>query len=95
MREDPVDQPPPFFHLWPENLPAWQLFHACGTQWRGDMGGRTGLDYDGCEVVMRRRRIPPRQRDRFFALLQVAERGALLGWSEDRARREREPRGKG
>lgn len=75
------------FYLWPENVPAWSLFQACGTQWRQSMEGATGLDYPGCEVVMRRRRIPQRDRDRMFCLLQAMERGALKGWHQLREER--------
>lgn len=84
-----MDEPDKVFCLWPENVPAWQLWHACSTQWHHGFQGPTGLNYEGCEVVMRRRRIPPRKRDRFFALLQAMERGALEGWRQ--LREEREP----
>jgi hypothetical protein len=62
---------------------------ACRTQWHHGFNGPIALDYAGCEIVMRRLRIPPRKRDRFFALLQAMERGALKGWDERREERER------
>jgi hypothetical protein len=72
----------PVFHLWPCNLPAWNFFHACGTQWRHGFEGPTGLDYAGVEVVMERRRVPRRQRDKLWDLLIAMESGALRGWRE-------------
>ena len=33
--------------VWPENMPAINLFTSISTQWRyGGMGGATGLDYN-------------------------------------------------
>jgi hypothetical protein len=82
--DGPVVPPRKVYCLWPENVPAWDLWMACRTQWHHGFNGPTGLDYEGCEIVMRRRRIPPRKRDRLFALLQAMERGALLGWQQQR-----------
>jgi len=92
--DGPVLEPVQPFYLWPENLPAWQLWRACGTQWHHGFNGRVALNYEGCEIVMRRCRIPPRKRDRFFALLQAMERGALEGWEQKRLEdEESRPRG--
>lgn len=68
------------FYLWPENEPAWALFHACATQWRSGMAGREGLDYEGVRIVMAYRRIRPRQRRQRFREVQVMEAIALQEW---------------
>lgn len=70
------------FYLWPENIPAWQLFQCCGTQWRTGMNGREGLDYAGVEVVMRLHRVRPRQRRQRWAEVQAMESAALQAWEE-------------
>lgn len=70
------------FHLWRQNVQAWDLFMAVQTQWRIGMGGREGLDYHGVEVVMQRSGIAEPARDRLFADLRVMERAALKAWAE-------------
>lgn len=32
--------------LWPENLPAYNIFIEISTQWRSDFNGLVGLDYN-------------------------------------------------
>jgi hypothetical protein len=86
--DGPVVAPVPVFYLWPENVPAWQLWLACSTQWHHGFNGPVAANYAGWEVVMQRRRIPVRQRDRMFALLQAMERGSLTGWGEKREEHE-------
>lgn len=86
--QGPVAPPSEVFYLWPENLPAWKLWLAVRTQWHHGFDGPTGAIYQGWEIVMRRRRIPPRERDRYFALLQAMELGALEGWKQLRDERE-------
>lgn len=83
----PVREKQRVFYLWPENVPYWNLFLACHTQWNHGMDGRTSLNYPGVEVVMQRKHIPPRKRDRAFALMQAMEVGALTGWREQRDKR--------
>lgn len=78
-----VEDPP--FHLWPEHVPALDLWGRVQTQWRMGFDGATGLDYAGVEVVMRRHGVPRGERDERFAELQVMERAALAAWSEKRA----------
>lgn len=84
--EAPLVAPAQKFYLWPENVPYWDLFMACHTQWHHGMEGRVSLNYPGVEVVMERRRIPLRKRNRAFELLQAMETGALQGWHEARER---------
>lgn len=92
--EGPVDAPTPEFCIWPVNVPVWELWLACRTQWVHGLNGPTGLNYPGVEVVMARRRIPLRKRDRCFELLQVMERASLAAWQQMRDELEAQrPRG--
>jgi hypothetical protein len=77
---------PEEFYLWTDNLEAWTLFHACGTQWRVTEGQRYALDYPGCDIVMDRRRLRGRRRDRLFQQLQWMERACLEEWGKQRER---------
>lgn len=56
--------------VWPENLPALDLFTAIETQWvRAGMDGTpTGLNYAGVEAAMRLRGDPPHLFDDIQAL---------------------------
>lgn len=65
--------------LWPENVPAALLYLACDTQWRyaGMNGVPTGLDYEGVKAVMDLQAIPPEDRPRLFADVQVLEQAQL------------------
>jgi hypothetical protein len=85
-------QPARRFYLWPENVPAWQFFLACRTQWRHGFNGPTGLDYAGVECLMRQLRIGPRRQAKLWPLLRAAEVGYLEGMHEraELAERERE-----
>lgn len=83
--DGPVIACEPAFYLWPENVEAWGLFKQCGTQWRGGMSGRDGMDYAGVQIVMcdifpipRSRR---RQRMREIHVMVVS---ALNEWAEAR-----------
>lgn len=71
--------------LWPENLPVYRLWQACQTQWRDGMGGRSGLDYAGVAVVMRKRfGLHGKQEQEQFALLQAMEIAALNAWASQK-----------
>jgi len=67
--------------VWPENLPALELFLGLATQWRAVAGMRgliyLGLDYAATEALMRARRL--RDRERLFDDLRAMERAALPG----------------
>lgn len=84
-------QPAPdeFFYLWPENVPAWQLWHCLQTQWRISMDGREGLDYAGVEAELRNGPMRVRRKDlrRRWDEIKVMERTALRVWREQRARK--------
>jgi len=70
------------FYLWPENVLAWNLFHAVSTQWMVGVNGATGLNYQNVEVVMRKWRIKRRDEQRVFREIQVMERATLRAWGE-------------
>ncbi len=67
------------FDLWPENLPALEIFRALKTQWRlvAGFGGVTyqGLRYAEARAEIRERRV--KDRAGMLADLRVMERAAL------------------
>lgn len=67
--------------VWDVNWAAVSVFMACGTQWRVVAGGqgfvRTGLDYAGVEVVMRRLAPAGADLSQLFGDLLVMEAAAL------------------
>ncbi len=42
----PADYEHEVFEVWPDNWPAFQLFHQVQTQWRAGAVGLVGLDYN-------------------------------------------------
>jgi len=69
------------FWLWPDNEETFLFWMAIQTQWSTGMAGPTGLNYQSIEICMRRRRVPPGERDRLFELVQAMERAALDEWA--------------
>lgn len=63
--------------LWPQHLRVYQLFAACGTQWRWLVmpmrAVRTGLDYAALPAVLGAKRID----QKFFDDLRIMELAAL------------------
>ena len=74
------------FYLWPEHLPAYNLWCAAQTQWRHGFNGPTGLDYAGVRAHMAGR-VARRHQARRLAELQCMERAALEAWGEMREAR--------
>jgi hypothetical protein len=72
------------FHLWPENMLAWEVFLACGSQWRVSMDGREGLDYPGVEIVLQAFHLRPRRRQEVRRHLRVMEFACLDEWASQR-----------
>lgn len=70
-----IAEPP--VELYPDTLPALDLFAALGTQWRVGQGGVTGLDYAAAESALRLQRAPRSRWPTLFADLRVMERAAL------------------
>lgn len=82
----------PEFHLWPEHVPALELWGIVGTQWLySGMGGATGLNYGGVEAAMRLHGVPRADRADRFAELRVMERAALAEWARRAKARESLP----
>lgn len=67
--------------IWPENLPAVQVFLQMRTQWvLGGMSGRRGrrgLCYESLPVVMRYAGIRKRQRAAAFAGVRIMEQAVM------------------
>lgn len=82
--EAAVAQDPPF-HLWPEHVPALELWGAVQTQWRHGFAGPVGLDYAGVEAALRLQSTPRSERGERFAELRIMERAALEEWARRRA----------
>jgi hypothetical protein len=80
----PLDE----WYLWPENVPAWQLWMQVQTQWRvGGMGGATGLDHTAVWADLDHFGIPKRRRREVFGYLCAMERVVLDVWAEQAAER--------
>ncbi|NYE62187.1 hypothetical protein FHW58_003402 [Duganella sp. 1224] len=84
VTDDRAALEPQEFHLWPENVPAWNLFCKVLTQWNTDNGEPTGLNYPGVEVVMRKHRIKRSEELNMFNKIQAMEEATLKAWSEKR-----------
>lgn len=67
------------FHLWPENLSAWQLFMSVQSQWRGAMQ-REGLDLPGVQIVISQRREWRLRRRQRLVEVQLMARVCLEEW---------------
>ena len=78
--------PPPEFYLWPCNVPAWQAFLGCSTQWHIKDGVRTGLDYSAVQIVIGQHRIRHNRAREVFGLVQAMEQAALNQWAEQNQR---------
>lgn len=84
VADDRAASEPREFYLWPENVPAWNLFCKVRTQWNTDNGEPTGLNYPGVEVVMRKHRIKRSEELDVFNKIQAMEEATLKAWSEKR-----------
>jgi hypothetical protein len=74
-RSDDRCEPCPEVAVFPENVPAVDLFLDVQTQWRVGLGGAIGLDYVGVEAAARLLGVPL-GRD-LFERLQVLEMSYL------------------
>lgn len=64
--------------VWPEHVPALELFSRCDTLWRvAPMGGVVGLDYAGVEAVMRMAGVAEMSRLALLDELRVMESEAM------------------
>jgi hypothetical protein len=72
------------FFLWPENVPAFNLWLEVQTQWHSDSGTRTGLDYTGVETCIKHMPVKKKERPWYFAAVRAMERAALTEWTKER-----------
>lgn len=65
--------------VWPDNMPAVEIFTDLATQWRraGMAGAVTGLDYAVLPAVFAIRGVPRRQWGAIFDDLRVMEDAAI------------------
>jgi len=64
--------------VWPENMPAINLFSAISTQWRtGGMGGVSGLDYNVLFARMERMKLSEQDYEWMFDDIRAIEAEAL------------------
>lgn len=73
------------FWLWPDNVPAFDLWLRLQTQWRVGLNGRTGLDYSGVESCMRLLRVSRQEWSEMFRGVQAMEREVLEVIAQRRA----------
>lgn len=86
VADGPVLGADPVFYLWPDNVEAWDLFKACGTQWRSGTAGREGMDYQGVQIVMRDIcGIPRKRRAQRMREVHVMAIASLNEWAKQRA----------
>lgn len=72
------DFPVEVVEIWPENLPAYELFAYVRTQWRGAGMGIIGLDYGPLHHKMDRLNLSPVEYDDLEDDIQVMEAAALI-----------------
>lgn len=63
--------------VYPDVVPAVELFFSLRTQWRSGFGGVTGLDYAALPAVMDFRGVPAANRGGLFEDLQTMEFAVL------------------
>lgn len=68
--EDPTE-------VWPENMPAINLFSGISTQWRVGMNGPTGLDYNVLFARMERLHLSDQDHEWMFDDIRTIEAEAL------------------
>lgn len=64
-------------YVWPDNVPAVNVFVAMGTQWRVSHGGAYGLDYSALPTVMRLQLVPRSDWPEVFDSVRTMEDAAL------------------
>lgn len=72
------------FYLWPECLPAFNVFQSLQSQWRVGMAGATGLDYTAVEAFMRMNGVRRKDQAELLYCLQVMEFATLREWASRR-----------
>ncbi|TQJ97325.1 DUF1799 domain-containing protein [Achromobacter sp. SLBN-14] len=72
-----TDFPRPRAELWPEHVPAFNLFTRNYTQWRVGAGGPIGLDYGVLYHDLDRQELPRAEQQEIMDVLRIIERAAL------------------
>lgn len=67
--------------VWPENAPAFFLFHAYQTQWRSGPMGPIGLDYTPFFHKMDRMKLSPEEYEELEDDIRTMEYAALAAMS--------------
>ena len=67
----------PDYEVWPDNMPAINLFNTISTQWRTSMGGVTGLDYNVLFNRMDRMKLSEQEYEWMFDDIRTIESEAL------------------
>ena len=83
--DDQAEDAEPLY-LWPDCLPAWNLFMGLQTQWMAGVEGKTGLNYAGMQADLDEagyaRGTP--ERSELWHLLKVCELALLTHWADAR-----------
>ena len=76
---EPEDYEGDFTEVWPENVPALQMFQRIGTRWVvGGMGGVTGIRWEAVYPLMDRLGLDAPAWDALLSDLEVMEQAALV-----------------
>jgi hypothetical protein len=70
------------FHVWPENMPAINLFSSISSQWRTGPGGATGLDYNVLFHRMDHMHLSEQDYEWMFDDIRVIESAALTSMNK-------------
>jgi len=73
----PEDYPHEDVEIWPENIPAYDLFAYMRTQWRGAGMGVIGLDYTPLHHKMDRMQLTRDEYEDLEESIQVMEASAI------------------
>lgn len=65
------------FEVWPDNWLSFIVMDSMWTQWRANVGGRTGLDYGVLPSVMSLVGVPTEEQRRVFQDIRVMESEVL------------------
>lgn len=74
---EPEDYEGDVTEVWPENVPALQMFQRIGTRWVVGMGGVTGIRWEAVYPLMDRLGLDDTAWDALLSDLEVMERAAL------------------
>ena len=70
------------FEVWPENMPAINLFFTLSTQWIVGTGGATGLNYIPLFHRMDRMHLSEQDYEWMFDDIRVIEAAALTAMNQ-------------